>query len=326
MTGRQDITSLFEKHDIKTEYPIVLTLTDHMYPVKEKLELNWLDHAIPGFREMFRLYRERGLPVKTITCTGSSNGLDGIILYHLAKEAGISPETIVITDGDERLSEPASKNVFMNIRDNNVRIIHEAGYDAEPLIRRGITTDVAYANIPHLPDHDVDTSMGIAGSTFQRWDRLTSPVNIDCCRYLLAFQYVYLESMKKVLEPGRMTMLNLGGRMPWEQMVNLFNVTGYRMEELSTSFKEQTEFEETAGGYAAWERTTGTEFEYYPVDKVHTLIEKAGVRLPITGEYGQELKNLIRRQKVSANDALILNEYGMKMGHTVHLLGAVRKE
>ena len=109
-------------------------------------------------------------------------------------------------------------------------------------------------------------------------------------------------------------------------MKDLFQDLDLEFSELLVGFKEQTEALIDFEGYHSFEKQFGVRFDFYLYQSGVSTLKEHGLEAPTSSVSGEEFKELLEPQRVSAKDAVTLYRQGIAVGHTVHVLrGRTRK-
>lgn len=289
--------------------------TPAMYSYKQKLEDNWAYYSAFGFQALKKILEKDNLSVKNMAIVGIGSGVEGIE----ALEVFPKLQNLVISDIDQEILVGAVKNILPAAGKTNLRSF--IGSFAEPMQTLPYKFDVIHGNIPNLPSKEnQDLSLGAEKGTFLptiTYEAYRPPLKFT--RWAMAAQYAYLQSAKKAIAPGGLVLTELGGRMPLERVLELFNQCRLKAQEIIAGFKEQTEGLIDFQGYHEIEQQYGMEFDFYLYKKSKALMRKKGISNPSTQISGQELKNLLLPYRVNAAQALGLFHKGIAVGHTVHI-------
>jgi hypothetical protein len=323
--GRKvDVTPLFDKAGIPVSSPIQIIETVGMYPYKEKIEDNWAYYTAVGVKRFKETLANEGKRVKDIGIVGICSGVEGIAVIQVFKD-GL--EKLIITDVDDEILEGTVFNLANTSKDTRVEIIPLVGSFCEPIEQQKLLVDFVHANIPNLPARETeDLSKGAEKGTFlpaQLYDNYDPPPEFE--GWALAAQYAYLTSARKIISKGGSVITELGGRVPYSEIRNLFEAVELKMEEVIVGFKEQTEALIDFEGYHRLEKAHGTHFEFYKYKESVKLLEEKGLSQPSYNVSGEEVKRLLEPYKVSAGEALELFHQGTAVGHTVHLFRGINK-
>ncbi len=313
-----DIAPLFAASGIPSG-KIEIVETPGMYPYKEEIEKNWAYYTAVGYRHFKEVLKKENKKIKNIAIVGIGSGVEGIVML---KVFGSELRQLIITDVDEEVTEGAVQNLGALPKEHNVAVFPLVGSFCEPIEQKGCTVDCVHGNIPNLPSTgEEDLNQGAEKGTFleeESFQKYNPPKKLIA--YALGSQYAYLQSASRVLNSGGSVVTELGGRMPWDVIQELFDSCGLRMQEIVVGFKEQTEALIDFQGYHRIEKMFGSIFEFYRYEESKKMLRSKGFENPTWKMSGQEMKQLLAPYAVSAGEALELYSKGIAVGHTLHLL------
>ncbi|MFP1811588.1 class I SAM-dependent methyltransferase [Lonsdalea quercina] len=287
--------------------PIVIELIDRMYSVKDIPEHNWTWHAFNGFYQLAKEAKRMGKPIKRFASIGTGSGIDAIG----AAMAFPDLTDIIVTDVEKHVVVLAVENIRKNVSPS-ILIKGLVGDVCFPLISDGITVDLVYTNLPNIPASEAE--LIDHGTFYRRMDEISVNPIIDS--YLLSMQQRFLMSLPAALQPGGFAAVMIGGRFPYETIEQLASITRFRISEILSKFKLQTEAINVASGYAAAETET-TKFHFYKHKEAKEYINGCG------RENALSLQNELAPWRISATEALKEVKAGRSIGHIVHMLKAV---
>ncbi len=299
-----DVSHLFSETRINRK--IKVFQNEHTYDIQPTVKNNWISIAFRGFEKLAKSKEK----IKTFASIGTSLGIDGIGANEIFK-----PKEIILTDLHENVLPLVKINFLNNLGENKPeKFLVLKGNLCEPLKRKKIKADLIYANLPNIPFKGNKEKIfeGIKTSSF-----FVSQKNVPKKfeKFLLAHQYLFLQDAKNSLANNGTILLNIGARMPFSVFEELFKETGYRIDEITTAFKMQTEAEEMLKGYAEAEKEYRVKFDFYPYEKTLIFISENSVE-------EKKLKNSVKKFRISASEAYKLHKKGKKIGHIAHLFHA----
>lgn len=298
--------------------------TSGMYPYKETIEENWAYFTASGCKRLKELFEREQRDVSGVGVVGICSGVEGIAVAHIF---GQGLKRLIVTDIDQGILNGTVANIQSATEHLSYDLVPLVGLFCEPIEAAGYTVDFVHANIPNLPTTgEEDLSKGDEKGSFappQYYEKYNPPKKF--IKWALAAQYAYLQSAKKVLKPGGSVIAELGGRVPFELVEELFDSCGLRVQEVIIGFKEQTEAIINFKGYHHNEVEHGVQFEYYLYDELKKLFEKQGLANPNYDISGKQLKTLLKPYKLNAGQAIEAYKKGIKIGHLVHLLRGMKK-
>ena len=264
-------------------------------------ENNWLYGAFLGFKKLMK----EGLNPKTFCTIGTSSGVDSIgadKVFQLAE--------IFQTDIHPNVIDVAHKNTSGFVG-KSTKVKTLLGNLCEPLIERGISVDLLYANIPNIPSEKPVLNKKTSSSRFQVQ---ASPESIKIFdKWFLSLQHQFLKQAKSVLNMNGVVLVAIGDRVPCFVMQELFEKNGYKSSELVNIYKVQTEPEEVITGYAEQEILENIEFDFYDHEKASMVWQKECMGKNLSVE---EIKKILQPFHLSAFEALRqFRERGRSVGH-----------
>ncbi|MFI5205706.1 MAG: hypothetical protein ACHQVK_02090, partial [Candidatus Paceibacterales bacterium] len=181
----------------------------------------------------------------------------------------------------------------------------------QPLIKRSIKVDLVYANIPNVPSLESVWDKKVTASQFAERDFEDCPEIFQ--KWFLSLQYLFLKQAKQVLKPGGVVVNAVGARVPYEILEQLYPLNGYKVSELVSLYKIQSEPEDTLAGYAKDEADQNVEFDFYDHEKAWPFwqqqLEGKNLKTP-------ELKQALKEFRITAKQALeAFDKQGKQAGH-----------
>ncbi len=300
---------------IELKDSVILHETDFTYPIKDVAWDNWFPFAYIAFR---RLAEEENV-VRSFATIGTGNGADAIGAFHAFKDL----QKIVITDIDKKVVSISEENVKRNTK--GINLIALQGSLCKPLKSRGIRVDLIYENLPNIPDADNIIEGYRRSSRFEAGS--ISVGNEKMKKYLLESHFASLIEAKESLNSRGSVICSIGGRVPYDLLHGMIQSAGYSSEELLAGFKVQTEPEEVFPGYAKAERG-GVDFDFFRYNEAVESLKNNEMEEPFIELRGDELKNLLGPYRISAKESLELydKDPSYKIGHTVHMIRAIKKD
>lgn len=307
---------------VKTCPIYVRELERESYPIKtDDMWKNWFMFAFKAFKKM------QGTKIRSFATLGTGPGIDAIgasvIFENLAQ--------LVITDIDMKIINLAKENVLLNLGGKNIELVELCGSLCTPLEENGIKVDLIYENLPNIPEATQIINNRMAASFFNPTSvQMATAQEVEALteiaeKYLLMTHFAVWNSAKDCLDRNGSVISSIGGRVPYSIFIKLVEGSGYLFSELAAGFKVQTEPEEVIGGYARLEQKNGVNFEFYKYAEAIELLHGAGVTYPFAHENGAELKDIIEKAKVNANEAKNLSRNNILIGHTVHMIRAQKQ-
>jgi len=285
----------------------VVEMNDNTYDFDPKHPKDsWLYPVLLGFQEL----KKRGFDPKSFATVGTGSGIDSIGVYEIFHtreiyQVDIHPNVPEIADRNAKklIGDGASVQTFL-------------GDLCSPLIDRGIKVDLVYANIPNIPSDELVWDRKVSASQFTARDAEDCPQDLQ--KWLLTLQYLFLKQAHHILNPGGVVVDALGARVPHEFLKEVFTATGYKVDELVSIYKAQSEREDVLPGYVKSELVDGIEFDFYDHEKAwpfwHSDLESKRLKTP-------ELKEALRQFRISARQASEnFEKSGKNAGHICSIL------
>lgn len=194
--------------------------------------------------------------------------------------------------------EIADRNAKLLIG-NNAEIQTLLGDLCQPLLERRIKVDLIYANIPNIPSDEPVWDKKVSASRFMLR-------NIENCpkifqTWCLTLQYLFLRQARDAVNRDGVVVDAIGARVPYGILEQLYVDNGYRVRELTSVYKIQSEPEDVLPGYVQAEKEGGIEFDFYDHSVVWPLWEK---ELRYKRLFTPTLKEVIQPYRMSASEAL----------------------
>lgn len=298
--------------------------TSGMYPYKNVIEENWAYFTTVGCKQLKELFKKENKEITEVGIVGICSGVEGIAVAHIF---GDNLKRLIVTDIDQGILDGTITNIKGATPNLNYELVPLVGLFCEPIEDAGYKVDFVHANIPNLPTTgEEDLSKGDEKGSFappEYYEKYQPKV--EFIHWALAAQYAYLQSAKKVLKPGGSVIAELGGRIPFSLIEDLFASCDLELQEVIVGFKEQTEALINFAGYHQNEVQFGVAFEYYLYKEGKEIFEKNNLQNPNYEISGKELKQLLEPYKLTAGQAIDAYKKGIKIGHVVHLLRGVKK-
>jgi len=262
---------------------------------------SWLYPVFLGFQEL----KKQGFKAQSFATIGTGSGIDSIGIYEL-----FHPNKIYQIDIHPNIPEIAQKNTSALIGDG-AKIETFLGDLCQPLIEKGIKVDLVYANIPNVPSEGPVFNKKVAASQFMARDAEDCPQILQ--KWLLTLQFLFLKQAKQVLNSGGVVVNAVGARVPYEILEQLYPINGYKVSELASMYKIQSEPEDTLAGYSRDESNQGIEFDFYDHEKAWPFWQEEleGKKLNTP-----KLKEALKPFRISASQALkAFEKEGKQAGH-----------
>ena len=308
-TWTLEVGDLFEEVGIKKTGTVLMNENTYDFDPKHP-RYSWLYAVLLGFQELKR----QGLAPKSFATIGTGSGIDSIGVYEI-----FHPQKIFQVDVHPNVPEIADKNA-KSLIGKGAEIETLLGDLCQPLVERGIKVDLAYANIPNIPSDEPIWDKKVSASKFMLR-------NIEDCpkifqAWCLSLQYLFLKQAKQIITPEGVVVDAIGARVPYEILEELFTANGYRVQELASVYKIQSEPEDVLPGYVEAEQAGGIEFDFYEHEKAWPLwqkeLEKAKLHTPA-------LKEKLKPSRMSATKAFrAFKRDGIIAGHICSILSGTR--
>lgn len=319
-----DVSPLFQKCGIDLPTTTIVE-TEGMYPYKSNIEENWAYFTTVGFQALAEILMKEEKQMENIGIVGIGSGVEGIAALLIFRD---HIRRLVISDVDEGILQGATKNLGTISESSHVQLTAVIGSFCESIRTNKIELDLVHANIPNLPANELeDLSKGAEKGTFlpsALYEEYAPPKKF--VSWALGAQFAYLSSAKEVVREGGTIITELGGRVPFQLVRELFEEVGLDFQEIVTGFKEQTEALIDFVGYHQLETQFGVEFDFYLYKESIALLEQREIKNPTSEVSADEIKSLLEPYRVSAGKALELYQGGIAVGHTVHLLRGIKRK
>jgi hypothetical protein len=286
------------------------------YPPNDRMQNTWLSIALEGIETLFA-HPDPGEVWRDVAVIGTGNGLDAIGISRIVR-----PERIVASDIHPRALQAARWNVANHVGERcRVTFLQSDLFEAYPEESR---FDLIYENLPNIPDGK-ELLEGIRSASFYEPRAREAASMYD--RYLLTLHHDFLIEARSHLHPCGWIVCVIGGRVPADVILGMFREAGYRPTIAGFGVKIQSEADVVLPAYAAAEQETGLRFDYYhPLDACVSLLH--GLQQPDDlrdrEKYARSLVERLSPLRISSTDAARLNEEGMPVCHTVHVIAARR--
>ncbi len=270
---------------------------------------SWLYPVFLGLQEL----RRQGFKPQSFATIGTGSGIDSIGVYEL-----FHPKEIYQIDTHPNVPEIAHKNA-QTLIGAGANIETFLGDLCQPLIEKGIKVDLVYANIPNIPSQGSVFDKKVAASQFIERDPEDCPEIFQ--KWFLTLQYLFLKQAKQVVNPGGVVVDAIGVRVPYEFLEQLFTSNGYKVEELISMYKIQSEPEDTLQEYSQHEYSVGIEFDFYDHEKAWPFWQEKFEGKKLTTP---QLKEALKPFRISATQAFsAFKKEGKQAGHICSILKGV---
>lgn len=267
---------------------------------------SWLYPVFLGLQELKR----QGFRPESFATIGTGSGIDSIGVFEL-----FHPEKIYQIDTHPNVPEITHKNATALIG-GGTKIETFLGDLCQPLLERGIKVDFVYANIPNIPSQKTVFDKKVAASQFLERDPEDCPEIFQ--KWYLTLQYLFLKQARRAVNPGGVVVDAIGARVPYEFLEQVFTLNGYKVEELVSMYKIQSEPEDTLLEYSQHEKTTGIEFDFYDHEAAWPFWLENYEGKKITTP---QLKDALKPFRISATQAFhAFEKEGKQAGHICSIL------
>lgn len=290
----------------------LITLNENTYDFDpEHPEDSWLYASLLGFKKL----KQEGFTAESFATIGTGSGLDSIAIHEL-----FHPKTIYQTDIHPNVVALADQNAKSLIGDA-AHVETLLGDLCQPLIERNITVDLLYANLPNVPSDESVWDKKVSASRFTARESSGCPELLQ--RWLLTLQYLFLQQARQVLNPSGVVVDAIGARVPYELLEQVFTENGYKVEELVSVYKIQSEPEDALPGYVTAEAAHNIEFDFYNHEQAEPYWKK---ELATKGLTTPELKEALKPFRINARQAMsLLEKTGKQSGHICSILKGTRE-
>lgn len=268
-------------------------------------ENNWLYAAFKGFQA---LTQDPQRCIRTFATVGTGPGLDAIGAAHIFR-----PTHVIATDMNALVLPVAEKNILDHVPDSSVRVRVLHGNLCAPLREAGFCADLIYANLPLLPAHAASLIHGMRSSTFAPQEILATAPEVYR-QYQLGMIYQFLCDARSSLTENGSVAINLGGRVPFSLIRQMFMDCGYTYRDLFVMVKKQSQPDDVLPGFSRAEEDTGIEFDFYHHDAALEALPSDASMSAVS------LKDFLQPFRVSAREALTLHKKGIEIAHIVQMI------
>jgi hypothetical protein len=288
----------------------VVDVTENMSGLETDPKDDWLYLGIRTLRDVAREKRD---VIRSAACIGSGNGIDSIALLKLFPDL----KRLIVTDILPDILPQIRENIQRNVQDpRRVQIDYVCGRDCGSVHD---PVDLIYANLPLIMVDAKEIGRTLATTTLtdaQHYSALRLNDEDPLLTWSLLSQLGFLLSAKRKLHPGGSIVTLLGGRVPYDVLVELGRRAGLDLRERYCAFKKQSDAQ-FIREYAMYEQTHGVSFCFYDYRRASEIIRnQLHVSVPdIVPLRGDQLKPLIDTARLTARDALALASEGQSVGH-----------
>ena len=308
-TWTLEIGDLFKEVGIKKTGTVLMNENTYDFDSNNP-RYSWLYAALLGFQELKR----QGLSPESFATIGTGSGIDSSGAFEI-----FHPKKIYQVDVHPNVLEIADKNA-KSLIGNETEVYTFLGDLCQPLIERGVRVDLAYANIPNIPSDEPIWNKKVSASKFMVRDANDCPEIFQ--KWCLTLQYLFLKQAKQILTPKGVVVDAVGARVPYDILSRLFTENGYKVNELVSVYKLQSEPEDVLPGYVKAEKENEIEFDFYEHEMAwglwQTELQKQKFNTP-------GLKKALQPFRMSAAKALhaFLRD-GTTAGHICSILSGTR--
>ncbi len=123
------------------------------------------------------------------------------------------------------------------------------------------------------------------------------------------------------MNPEGVVVDAIGARVPYEILEQLFTANDYKVNELISLYKIQSEPEDTLLGYSRGEKNLGIEFDFYDHEKAWPFWQENFEDKKLTTP---QIKEVLKPFRISATQALnAFEERGKQAGHICSILEGI---
>ncbi len=285
-------------------------VTPNMSGVEACVRDDWM---YLGIRTICDIAQEKGDRIRSAAGIGSGNGIVEIAMLHAFDVL----ETLYVTDILPEILPKIQLNIDRHHGNTKgVKLSYGVGPDCNPLPE---PIDFIYANLPLIMVDKTSLHTQLATTTLtdaSRYMKLNRGDDDILRKWSLLSQLGFLLSAKEKLCPGGTIITLLGGRIPYETIVELFTRAGLQFRERYCAFKRQSD-PQFLREYAAYETRERVHFSFYNYALAANIIQQQlRVIVPdIVPVRGDELKSLIASAQISASEAHSYALRGESVGH-----------
>jgi hypothetical protein len=287
-----------------------ITITPNMSGLEENPLHDWLYLGMEALRKTLTEESKR------VAIIGSGNGIDAIVLSHLA-----SPDEVVVTD----LLPELLPTIQLNIEKNTLPSFHERvtyrpGRDCQPL--DGLF-DIIYANLPIMMGSGYALHQERATTTIAEYSFYAvfhEGKNDPLARWSLLPQLGFLRSAGEKLTAGGKIITLIGGRVPYDVIDTCFKRAELQYTPVGSALMRQSD-PEFIEDYAKWEYEHGIKFNFYS-DRILTMGVPCPGILPEMPD--NRLRLLLHPAQISAQEAHQCSLKGEDVAHIAYAFKATK--
>ena len=262
--------------------------------------------------------------IRTAAIIGSGNGIDAIGALSIFT----CLKRLYITDLLPGLLPGIEKNVRANYS-GQCELIFLSGRDCEPIPEK---VELIYANLPLLMTSALELESGLATTTLtdaNAYAHLSSCRDDALEKYSLLSQLGFLLSAREKLVDNGTVVTLIGGRIPFEIIIQCFKIARLSGYLTTVGFKKQSDpqfFKE----YAEHERRSGVKFAFYDYELALQILSNApGILFSQFEDIRRLLPSLVRLLRCCGLDASTAYQYylnGKEVGHFAFAFEATKTE
>lgn len=298
---------------LRTTSKIEIDVLPSMYKPARNPEDHWLHLTFRGFISLREVLAEQGkMPPYSFCSIGTSTGLDAIGAWET-----LPLEEIVLTD----ILDDVLSTCRENVKDNCIglkmgQLKAYQGNLLDPLCQRDKKVDIIYENLPNLPSTTSFRQLRHSGALAASFYATDGTRSFDGIETLLELHSSFLAGAKQCLTPRGCVVCAIGGRLPWQNINDLFLKRGFQPQILAWTIKPQEQARECLPEYARHEKSVL--FNFLQLTEARKALRSLVVDLRRSAtEIAEELERKVKPHTLTASAAVRLN--AAKPGSVGHL-------
>ena len=289
---------------------------------QEYFRNDWTVLAIRAFRHIADLSNVR---VESICIIGTGSGLDVIGAIEV-----FNPQNILLTDINVDIVRIAIENVKHNLKANTKINLHGIVSDLFKNVPDDslVKFDIIYENLPNLPasyldNFETEYEVQPYNASFIEDDHF-STVPKKYSNQLLSSHYLFLTQAKNYLSKNGHVICNIGGRVDYHNIEEMFFELGYNPKLSVVELKQQNEASTNIPAYAFWEEPNNVKFKFYPYDEAFSLLNEVCKYDKITGYLNDidKFTKCLNNLEKNAGEGLELFKQGKRVAHVSYCISA----
>lgn len=288
--------------------PVSLVVSDHTYAADESLETSWIPIIFRAFSTIASI-----IQVRDILIIGTGIGLDALGAIEI-----FDLNSLTVTDISEEVLSVAKANINTNTDTKALPAIHFYTGDLFTYVPPAQQFCLVFENLPIAPAPPQIDLLQTDNSAYY-FDARGYKVPEVVERYLLTSHYLCLHDAYSQVRPGGGVLTSIGGRVPFEIVLDLHRDCGYTPQLVAFDLKIQGEPDRMLPSYRAAEEAFGVSFKFYTPGALDVVATHQA-----SGLEGQQLFDAVRDQiegyALSTQEALEHFHRGQAVAHSVFMV------